>query len=451
MSEIRGEFSSKEVFMIPEALPQAEPFKASLYESICAALIFIPAYLYVLYAAKSYQSPDYVWCIAGVAAGLIGITELLHRGVRRSAESWVWLFCFVSVCFSFVRAGLADSYEYEMQHVWYSRELFLFVHIFAVWWILSRSGKLAEGKSGHLLPLDALNGFIIFPFSNFFLKIRSIWYSLRSRKESGKKTDAAVVAAVLVSVGVCVLLFLNAAQLLSDADSAFAELFDKIREVFSFDLDEEVFIRIIFSIPVSSWLFGLIAGSVRTKDSFLENQRGSVNRFLTSIRRVPPIVWTCVIAAFSVMYLVFFWLQGSYLFGAFTRTLPEGFIVSQYARQGFFELCKVMALNFVLLWMVTRMAAVSRLQAAGPGYRSLKISCIVLLAESMVFAVIAFSKLLLYIDCFGFTPLRLQSSWLVCVLFAGCLCWLYNLLTGRPVFRRWMYFGAVSLAVLSLI
>ncbi|MBR3297433.1 MAG: DUF4173 domain-containing protein, partial [Firmicutes bacterium] len=306
-------------------------------------------------------------------------------------------------------------------------------------------------KSGHLLPLDALNGFIIFPFSNFFLKIRSIWYSLRSRKESGKKTDAAVVAAVLVSVGVCVLLFLNAAQLLSDADSAFAELFDKIREVFSFDLDEEVFIRIIFSIPVSSWLFGLIAGSVRTKDSFLENQRGSVNRFLTSIRRVPPIVWTCVIAAFSVMYLVFFWLQGSYLFGAFTRTLPEGFIVSQYARQGFFELCKVMALNFVLLWMVTRMAAVSRLQAAGPGYPSLKISCIVLLAESMVFAVIAFSKLLLYIDCFGFTPLRLQSSWLVCVLFAGCLCWLYNLLTGRPVFRRWMYFGAVSLAVLSLI
>ena len=458
MSEIQGEnYSisgvqeaaipaySKGVFAGPEALPRPEPFRASPAESVCAVIMYIPAYLYVLYAALSYRSELYVLCIAAVALFLVGITEALNTGVKRSAESWVWLSCFAAVCFSYVRAGLSASAEYEMQHVWYSKELFLFIHIFAVWWILSRSGKLAEGKSGHLLPLDALNGFVVIPFSNFFLKIRSVWYLCRSKMSPGKKTDVAAAAVIVAALGVCALLFANAVSLLSEADFAFYELSEKLREVLSFDLDEEVFMRILLSLPVGSWLFGLAAGAVRTKESFLEKQKNSVGSFLASLRRVPPLVWSLVIGAFSVMYMVFFYLQGSYLFGAFTRTLPEGFIVSEYARQGFFELCKVMALNFGLLWMVTRMSR------EGTQNKAILIPCLVLLAESMLFAVIAFSKLALYIDCFGFTPKRLQSTWLVCVLFAGCVLWTVNLLTGKEVFRKWMYFGGVSLAVLSLI
>ena len=35
-------------------------------------------------------------------------------------------------------------------------------------------------------------------------------------------------------------------------------------------------------------------------------------------------------------------------------------------------------------------------------------------------AAVAFSKIALYISVFGFTPKRLQSAWLVTVLFAGC-------------------------------
>ena len=150
-------------------------------------------------------------------------------------------------------------------------------------------------------------------------------------------------------------------------------------------------------------------------------------------------------ALFCLLYLLFFVVQARYLFGAFTRSLPEGFIVSEYARQGFFELCKVMAVNFVLLWLVTRLSAKPlRENRAGTAL------CVILLAESMLFAVIAFSKLLLYISCFGFTPRRLQSSWLVCVLFFGCLCAGYSLLRGKKSFRAWMIFGAVSLALLHL-
>ena len=127
------------------------------------------------------------------------------------------------------------------------------------------------------------------------------------------------------------------------------------------------------------------------------------------------------------------------------RRLPEGFTVAQYARQGFFELCRVMALNLALLWLVTRLG--SRPARTSPGLRAL---VTVLLAESMLLAVVALSKLGLYISCFGFTPLRLQSSWLVCVLLFACVCALYSLWTGKKSMRAWMIFGAVTLSLLHL-
>ena len=89
-----------------------------------------------------------------------------------------------------------------------------------------------------------------------------------------------------------------------------------------------------------------------------------------------------------------------------------------------------MTLNFVLLWLVTRM---SEADAAGHETSSklLKVSCLLLLAESLLFAVIAASKILLYISNFGFTSKRIQSLWLVGVLAAACLAWGIHLMSGK--------------------
>lgn len=151
-----------------------------------------------------------------------------------------------------------------------------------------------------------------------------------------------------------------------------------------------------------------------------------MNGFLPKLRLVPSQVWTVCMAAFAGLYLLFFAVQFRYLFGAFTRTLPEGFIVSQYAREGFFELCRVMGINFSLLYLVSRSGTRPIRED-----KAQQIFCTLLLAAGMVFAVIAFSKLGLYISCFGFTPKRLQSCWLVLVLFAGSAACLYSLWSGK--------------------
>ena len=167
--------------------------------------------------------------------------------------------------------------------------------------------------------------------------------------------------------------------------------------------------------------------------------------FLERLRRISPVFWEAVIVLFSVLYLAFFILQGSYLFGAFSGKLPEGFIVAEYARQGFFELCKIMTVNAVLIWLSTHFS-----NCSGVRERRLRVFCLILLLESILFAVIAFSKLALYISIYGFTPLRLQSSWLVCVLFTGCVLWIGHLFTGKRLFRVWMIFSAATLTLLML-
>ena len=409
------------------------PFAASRPELLAAVAMFVTAYVYIQ-AVFCFRN-DLIWA---VAAALIAGTELLHWKVKRSWESWVWLGCFVAVT---VSASLGIG------RVWAPWQTILFVHIFAVWWILSRSGKLLEGKSGHLLPLDALNGFVLLPFGGFFLRIRTLWWGLRQPAGRVRDKGAAVKAGWLALATVaCLLLFVAATTLLMRADAGFSALLEGLEPLFRFRLDVDFQFRLLFSLPVGAWLFGLTDGALRQPMERLERRRDGTERFLVKIQKVPAGFWMGIVGVFSLLYLVFFVLQGSYLFGAFTRTLPEGFIVSEYARQGFFELCKVMALNFALLWLVTRM--VSPETRSSRGFLGV---CLALLAESLVFAVIALSKLGLYISCFGFTPLRLQSSWLAGLLLAGCLLWAWSLLTGRPAFRKWMVFGAVTLSLLTLV
>lgn len=418
-----------------EDLAEARPrFEASWAELLAAGLLYIAAHVYIQYAFAI------IWnwrrLVLVVAALLIAATELLHRQVKRSWESWVWLGCFLMVTCS---AALG------VERVWNDLQTLLFVHIFAVWWVLSRSGKLLEGKSGHLLPLDALSGFVLLPFGGFFLRIRTLWWGLRQLRPARDKGAAARSGWLALAGTACLLLFIAATGLLMQADAGFSAFLEGLELPFDI-LWDEVLTRFLLSLPVGAWLFGLIDGARRQPVEQLERRKAGTERLLAGIQKVPAGFWMGIVGVFSVLYLAFFVLQGSYLFGAFTRTLPEGFIVSEYARQGFFELCKVMALNFALLWLVTRM--VSPETRSRRGFLAV---CLMLLAESVVFAVIALSKLGLYISCFGFTPLRLQSSWLVCLLLAGCGLWAWSLLTGRPAFRKWMVFGAVSLSVLTLV
>ena len=426
-----------------------QPFSASRREILAAAATYALAWCY-LYRSNLFLggalTSDWAYRSAAPMAlrigslvfvlGFVVLAELLHRETPRPRESWIWL-----ACLGLITVGVFLG----RRQVWEDYPPF-FLHLAAVWWLLSRSGRLAEGVSGHLLPLDALRGFVLFPCKHFYLRIRTLFFALGRPFRARRHVRAATVLWSALALLLAALLFFKAAGLLMDADAGFRSLLSDAAEWFRFDWNGEWLPKLLLSLPVGQYLFGLIAGTGREDPERLRERSEALCAGLERLRRVPNAVWTGLTGAFCLLYLVFFAIQGRYLFGAFTRTLPEGFIVSEYARQGFFELCRVMAVNFALLWLVTRSS-----RRPVRENRSARLLCLILLGESLLFAVVAFSKLALYIDCFGFTPLRLQSSWLVCVLFAGCLAAGRTLLTGKRSLRAWLVFSAVTLSLLCLV
>ncbi|MBR0481355.1 MAG: DUF4173 domain-containing protein [Firmicutes bacterium] len=443
---------SEALLQVPETAQRA-PFSAAAEEIVFSLVSFLSGWCYAnAMLISSGEEEKAAWYMLALAGILVFSAEYIFRGKSRSIESWLLLSCFIACTVSYavnvlyVRERLF-AYPYQFDRVWDGGQMLLFIHLFFVWYVLSRSGKMLEGKTGHLLPVDMADGFVIIPFGSIFLRIRTLVYGIRKpfekRKDEGKMPFPWMsFAAVLLSMVILV----SAVSLLMDADETFSRVFNDIYEFLSFEIDEMLVVRLIFSIPVGAWLWGLIGGSFRCKDEVIEKRKGGIYGLLEELKKVDPRVWTFVIILFSAVYAVFFVIQGNYLFSAFRGRLPEGFIVSEYARRGFFELCKVMALNFLLLWMATRSADERTRES-----KAFKAACVSLLIESMLFSAVSVSKLGLYISSFGLTPLRVQSSWLAAVLFMGCALWMYSLLTEKKVFRYWMYFGAVTLTVLAAI
>lgn len=424
-----------------EVYPESR--KYSVTEVICAFLSLILAFLYTyLITDPICRTPVYLLCFTG---GFLALGEILLAKRPRSRESTVWLFCilFLTACILFGRCRIWTENQDPGTGMYIVPVLLL--HAVSVWWVLSRSGSFCEDGTGHLLLCDILYGLILLPFGNFFLRVKVIFSGIRDRKK--EKAGRKALLWSLLAVTVSLVLFSLSTGLLSDADDRFAEMVRKCTDFLVFDCipDEDFLLRFFLSLPVGAFLYGLLAGSARA-DGEVQRKRGvRFDAFLQNFHQVPASLFTVLLGAFVVLYAIFFFLQGRYLFGAFLRMLPEGFKVAQYARQGFFELCKVIPVNFALLWIARHMSRSGEEHSA-----AFRIMVLLLLAESFLLGVTALSKLILYIDCFGFTAKRLLSSWLVLSLMAASVLHGITFLTGKKTFRIWFLLSALLLTALHI-
>lgn len=442
MEALQPEAASVSGGMTAPKTAERLPFTATKREHVAALLTFPLAYLYILFFWGDLPRS---WLLAAFSLGFFALTEYLHGGRPRPRESWVWLGC-AAACLTAYLLHRGRAFDPDGCGL-----AALFLHIFAVWWALSRSHALLAGESGRLLPLDALNDFAAYPFGNFLLWPQTLLHALprRERRADAEEIDVGAALWSLFVAAAALGLLVLSARLLTDADEGFAALLAGLMERLRFDWDghvlREFLLRFALSLPVGAYLYGLLGGTLRQRRAALDRRAESVERQMEALRGVPERVWTVLLSLFCLLYAAFFAVQGRYLFGAFLGALPEGFSVAEYARQGFFELCKVMGVNFALLYLAWRTSKSGLRQR-----RALWGASLALLAESLLLSAVALSKLGLYIGHYGFTPRRLQSTWLVCVLAFGCLCAARWLLWEKKSFRAWMIFGAVTLSLLCL-
>ena len=266
-----------------------------------AVLMYPLAYFYLRGVMFPQSYPD--WGMPVFAALFIVYVDCAARAAHRTAakETPLWAVCWMALAAAYPLYGYQPGPLGDWQWpAW---------HLFAVWYVLARCGMLAQGQSGSLAPLDALAGFVLLPFGNFFLRARTVFAALRTHLQD--RTGTRKVLHLIVTAVVTLALCGVAWGLLAAADANFAALGQQVSDWWSRLLNNMRFIDqlmyILPSLPVGAWLYGLVGGSLRRKAPPTTAQQCAA--VLENCRIVPRTTAVAAVMALCGVYALFFAVQ----------------------------------------------------------------------------------------------------------------------------------------------
>lgn len=167
----------------------------------------------------------------------------------------------------------------------------------------------------------------------------------------------------------------------------------------------------ILGIPVAMYLYSSYITSTHPEKE-LPQEISEILETKTNSHIAPVITIVSAVIPVLIVYVFFFISQFDYYVSAFTGVLPKGISYSQYAREGFFQLCAVSVINLAIIICVKLLI---KRKSDGPELAE-KIIAVLFSIFTLLLITTALSKMVLYIDFFGLTPLRVYASWFIIVL-----------------------------------
>lgn len=370
------------------------------------------------------------------------VSEIVRRGRRPFARKMTGenVFWYVIMLITSFTAPFGPSCVLSM----------FAVHLCAVYSVLVSNDVLLGEKTGGLIPADLIHGFYVKSFAGFPNFITD-WAAFK--REGDKKARSKMVAALAAGfiIFMCIF-FCIALSLLSKIDKDIADFFDTYLCNFFEYLRkirfEDLIFRLFLAIPVCFYLYGLLSRSAKS-DGVREKHVGTtLVDFFRKGRRVPVVITSISAGFFVLMYILFFAKRTAYFMGGFTGEVPDGQLVAYFARNGFFELVGIMAVNmcvYLTIYLFEKRNNDGRVSLAG------RILVTLLMAESIIFAAIAMSKLWLYFSIYGYTPKRMLAMWGTLALGFSALMSILTVNRGKSHFRPGVYFTAVSYVAVCIL
>ena len=404
-----------------------------------------------------FYNGEYYWGLA--VFSLVFTAAVLafgySAGKRPTRESWFWLAVLLLL-------GLTSALPY-VQNSGYSGLYtmhFEALHLTACYWVLLVFGRTgaAGGKTSSWLPLDLFNALVILPFGNFWRLPAAIFHfigqglsALRQRLAHRRKSSRlpAVLLGLLLA-GLCIGLVL---PLLFAADSGFAALFESafasVGSWFSalfggfawLDAVNDFLLESLLFLPIGFFLYGLVYGCVHSRRTEAIRKE-PVERLHKSLRVLPRITAAVALLGLAFVYLVFIALQAGYLFSAFFGRLPEGFSYAEYARSGFFELCRIGVINLCILLCANLLSRTASAQNSLLRLCNLWVSGLTLLLVTT-----ALAKMGLYMRAYGLTTKRVLAVVLLLWLGGVFLLVMIHQFKPLPLVRWAVFFGTVLFAL----
>lgn len=397
---------------IPVVKPDHTKYTPSKTDGIFAIVCFILSYLYVIwifpfYTALSTTLFILLFLIFGIFYGKVcGLPQ-----TKKSIPYMILLFV------GAIRFILFDN---DFPAVM----LFLFVSLIAVYWVsvfslnrIQTNEKKQQFSS--LFVFDLCNQLFIITFSNFGSAFESI------RRLFGKGKNNKIFAQVMIGILICIPIGFVVIQLLCSADIAFHNLLNFLFDILFSNIYISV-IKVFLAIPICCYLFGLFYGNFRNR-TFHGITTNQIEAIRTGIQKMPKATAYTILTILNLVYILFFVSQSAYLFSGFSNLLPSGFTYAQYAREGFFQLCVIAWINFIIVWLSFLIVETNTINKRS---KALTIELILLCVFTLLLIATALSKMVMYINFYGFTQLRLYAAWFMALLWI-----LFILIMAKCIFQ----------------
>ena len=305
-----------------------------------------------------------------------------------------------------------------------------FVKLVLILFLLAGAGMglcLTAGKNlfspGRFLSLlDAFSVPFVHGIGSCSPSVRGLVNAFRQGGETVKKGGALALGLAIAAPVLAVTVFL-----LVQADAAFHGLVALLPD---FDAAQSA-VTVLLGVFTGIWLYSA-AVSLGHKPIVVKENSFSF--------RLNPITVNTVLACLCTVYGAYLFSQLAYFSGGFAGILPQGYSLSEYARRGFFEMALLSGLN---LLVVTLLLGLVKKEPIAPF--STRLLCLFLGLVTLFLVASASAKMLLYIDSYGLTRLRVLTQ--IVMLFLAVTMLVVMVWMFLP---RLQYMKAVMLTALLL-
>lgn len=264
---------------------------------------------------------------------------------------------------------------------------------------------------------EGLGRYVLSLFSHWGTPFRAL--ALHRRREADPDRGERVLFGLFLAGGAALL----ALTLLASADTVFSSLLGTAAEQVT-RIDGLFILRLILVVPLALVLFS-------HRRSLLQAPWVQAAPPPQQERR--PTIFCMVLAALSLVYAAFAWVQVRYLFAGVESVRMSGGYAA-YARSGFFQLVLVAVLTLCVILPALSLCPHSR------AARFLSALAAVLTG---VIDFSAFFRMRLYIQAYGLTTLRVVTLWGIGMILLALLAALAKAI--RPAWRICPLLAAVSL------
>ena len=301
-------------------------------------------------------------------------------------------------------------------------------------------------SNNNSIILNVFKAVVLSPFyeygSLFAALLRKSEHARSQKSDKTKKNIVPVIVGLVLSIPVCVVVMV----LLMSSDENFGRVFEHLFETIFEHFFDDIFdnaVQLMFSIPISMYIFSAVfSRAYKMKHEKELNKLPKV-----SVRVFPSSMCNAFLSPLILIYVAFVFTQVSYLFTNI-GTANENFDYSEYARNGFFELCFVALINLSVISVIIFFVKLKDKLLP----KSVKIFVVLFSVLTLCLIVTAIVKMQMYINMYGMTPLRIYTLIFMIYLFVMFIVMIVKQFVFKMSFTKIAYvLGAFVIAAMSLL